>query len=332
MTIFRDTLLLIKSIGLPGLIEGEGNLPINDLSILQLAELNKIPLFFLESLRILEKYPPFEIQLSRYRDKQRKTLNLIAMVSGLIEESGIHYTIFKTLKPFPYTPSDIDILLRSKSDLASIVQILMKRGFKPLNRGLYGLNMFSIEYGINIDITTEIAVAGLIYLPKNLVFEHVNIVKINGFRVRTLKYHAEIVVAAAHSLYKEQMYTLSDYYTFALHFDQFKAAQELARQAYVVPALDVALCLTNTITSAILGSKDVSAMSHEDIDGDVMKKVLDSHLNFPLKYDISTLFRLFSRKLLEDQSFRESLPSFLKSMFTMDFYKHAVSHIVRQSY
>jgi len=50
MKISKDALSLVKSIGLPGLIEGE-NPPLNKaLSLLQLAELNKTPLHYLESL------------------------------------------------------------------------------------------------------------------------------------------------------------------------------------------------------------------------------------------------------------------------------------------
>jgi len=57
---------------------------------------------------------------------------LTTLASSLLEETGISYTVFKTLKPFPYTPADIDVLLWSKRDLTVAFQTLEKRGLKPL--------------------------------------------------------------------------------------------------------------------------------------------------------------------------------------------------------
>ena len=46
-----DAVLLLKSIGLPGIIEGEDPSLYKASALLPLAELNKIPLLYLESIR-----------------------------------------------------------------------------------------------------------------------------------------------------------------------------------------------------------------------------------------------------------------------------------------
>lgn len=335
MKICRDTILLIKSIGIPGLIEGEGNLPLNGTSILHLAKLNKIPLFFLESLRKFKKHPTLEIEDSRYRDKQRKTLNLIATFSSLLEESGIHYTIFKTLKPFHYTPADIDVLIYSSKELTKASHILEKINLKPLGKDLYGLTMFSFDHDINVDLTTEVAVSGLIYLNKNLLFNHISQVKVNGFEVKTLKNYAELVMIASHCMYKEQMYMISDYYAFALSSQYYQEAFELAESTHTKFALEVALKLTYDITINAFGpDNNLIDRLKNALQTVNVKRGIQTHKCFdlPMKYPPSIMIKGVSKKLLEDPVSRKSLPTGFKSILQPKFINKLFEHMTRKGY
>lgn len=327
--------MLIKSIGLPGLVEGEAPPLKEALSLLQLAELNKTPLLYLESLRNLKRYPPFEAQLSRYRDKHRKTLDLTALVSSLLEELGIRYTIFKTLKPFLYTPADIDILLRSTRDLTKASQTLEKKGLKPLDRDLYGLTMFSVRHNLNVDLTTEVAASSFIYLDKNLLFKHASQVKVDGFKVQTLKPHADLVTVAAHCMYKEQMYTLSDYYTFALLSQHYQEALELAESTHTKFALEAALKLTYDITVNAFGSDNnlIERLNNSLQTADTNRIIqTGKRLDLPMKYPPSIVLRGLSKKLLEDPVSRKSLPTALKSTLQPKSINRLLEHIMRKGY
>jgi len=330
-----DALLLIKSIGLPGLMEGKVT-PLNEaLSLLQLAELNKIPLLFLESLRKFRKHPLLEAQHSRYRNKHRKTLDLIALVSSLLEESSIRYTVFKTLKPFPYTPADIDVLLWSERDLTKASQILEKRGLKPLDRDPYGLTMFGVSKGINIDLTTEVAASSFIYLDKSLLFEHVNHVEVDGFKVQTLQPRADLLAVAAHSLYKEQVYTASDYYNFALSSQHYQEALKLAERAHTKFVLETALKLTHDITIHAFGSDNslIESLKNPLQTVDMNRRIqTGERFDLPMKYSPRTLLRGLSRKLLEDPVSRNSLPVALKSTLQPKFINRLLEHITRNGY
>jgi len=335
MEAYEDALSLIKSIGLPGLIGGEAHPANKALSTLQLAELNKMPLFFLESLRILKRYPSFEAKLSRYKDKHRKTLDLIAMVSSLLEESGIRYTILKTLKPFPYTPADIDVLLWSSKDFTKASQILEKKGLKPLGKDPYGLTMFSIDHDVNVDLTTEVAVSSLIYLDRTLLFNHVSRVKVDGFEVQTLKPHADLVTTAAHCMYKEQMYMLSDYYTFALSSRYYQEALGLAESVHTKFALEVALKLTYDITINAFGPDNSLIERLENSLQTVnVNRMIQTRKCFdlPMKYPPSIVLRGLSEKLLEDHVSRNSLPTALKSTLQPKSINKLLNHIMRKGY
>jgi hypothetical protein len=325
----EDTLLLIKSIGLPGLVEGQAPSHNKALSLLQLAELNKISLLFLESLRKLRRHPPIEAQLSRYRDKHRKTLELTALVSGLLEEASIRYTVFKTLKPFPPTPADIDILLWSRSDLIKASQILERRGLRPLDRDLYGLTMFSVSHGINVDLTTEVAASSFIYLDKSLLFKNLTGVRVDGFEVQTLQPHADLVAVAAHSLYKEQMYTASDYYTFALSPQHHREALKLAEKTHTKLALETALKLTHDITVNAFGSSNPLARRIESLFGSAST---NKSLDLPVKHAPHLLMRGLLEKIMEDSNSRRSLPSAIRSAFNPRFFTELLGHITRKAY
>lgn len=335
MKISKDTLALVKSIGLPGLAEGEAPPLKEALSLLQLAELNKVPLLYLESLRKSRRHLSLEAPLSHCRDKHKKTLDLTALISSLLEELGIRYTIFKTLKPFPYTPADIDVLLWSSRDLAKASQILEKRGLKPLDKDLYGLTMFSVDHDINVDLTTEVAVSGLIYLDKNLLFNHVRQVEVEGFEVQTLEPHADLVTTAAHSMYKEQMFMLSDYYTFALSSQYYQEALDLAENAHAKFALEAALKLTYDITINAFGpDNNLIQRLENSIQIVNVNRMIQTRKCFdlPMKYPPSIVLRGLSKKLLEDPVSRNSLPTALKSTIQPKSINKLLNHIKRKGY
>jgi len=328
-------LSLVKFIGIPSLIDPIIQLETREISeLLPLAEQNKIPMLFLGLLRKFRKHPPIEAQLSRYKDRHVKTLDLTALISSLLEESDIRYTFFKTIKPFPYTPSDIDVLLRSKADLTRACQTLEMKGFKPLDTDLYGSTMLSPYHGINVDITTEVAVSSLIYLNKDLLFDHVNQVKIQGFNVLNLKPDADMMVAAAHSLYKEQMYTLSDYYTLALSSQFYTEAFELAESTHATFALEEALRLTYEITVNAFGSDNI-LIERLKISLQTAKRGMKQPrkgFDLPMKYPLNVLLRGLSKKILEDPTSRKSLPTALKSSLQPRFINKFLKHITRKGY
>lgn len=335
MEISKDALSLVKSIGIPGLVEGEAPPPNKASRLLQLAELNKVPLLFLESLGKFGRHLTVEAQLSHCRSKHRKTADLITIISSLLEESGVRYAIFKTLKPFSYTPADIDVLLWSSRDLAKASKILEKRGLRPLDNDLYGLTMCSVDHDINVDLTTEVAVSSLIYLDKSLLFEHVHQVKVGGFEVQSLKPYADLVTAAAHCMYKEQMYTLSDYYTFALSSQHYQKALELAENAHAKFALETALKLTYDITINAFGSNNTLIEKLRNAIKTLSPNTIiqaNKPLDIPIKYPPHVLLKGLHEKILEDPISRNSIPNAIKSTLQPRQINKLLAHITRKGY
>jgi hypothetical protein len=328
-----DSLSLAKSIGLPGTIEGKAPLQGDSLKLFNLAKLNKIPLLYLESI-IIKKSSPLETQLLYYRGRYERTLDLTAQVSGLFGESDIRYVLFKTLKPFPYTPSDIDVLFWSNQDLLNACFLLKKRGFTVLDTDLNGVTMYSFKHQLNVDLTTAVAVSGFTYLDKTMLFNNKAQVKINGVNVQTLAPSADLVTVAAHCMYKEQMYLLSDYYTCVLSSQFFQEALELAKCAHVKFALETALKITNDITVAAFGSnKAITKKLDQSLSSvDLGVVVSAGDFDFPAKYPPQILLRGLTKKFLQDPALRRSLSPGLRSTLRSETILRLLSHFYRKGY
>lgn len=324
---------LVRLVGIPNLVDPVLPFEIsNVLKLFRLARLNKIPLLLLESMKKSGRAQVPEDQLSYYRKRHRQTLNLIALVSALLERSGIRHTIFKTLKPFPCTPVDVDVLLWSKEDYPAASRILERRGLRPVGGDLYGSTLYSSDYHLSVDLTTEVAVSGFIYLDKNSLFSQVDCVKINDLEVRTLQPQAELVTVAAHCMYKEQMFILSDYYTFALSSRYYREALEFAERANATFALEEALRLTYDITLNAFGSDE--GISERLLDGLRAvgvrpTKYAGKCLRLPVKYPRRTIALGLSKKIIEDPVSRSSLPSALQSTLKPCFVAKLKDHISR---
>jgi hypothetical protein len=323
--------MLVRYIGIPGYQKGVPlQLGGDDFQIfLQLAEQNKIPLLFLQAAACNKNIQP---TLSRYEERYKNTLDLITYVATLLKKTRISYTLFKTLKPFPSTPSDIDVLLRSDENLHMVAETLMDHGCTALDKDNYGITLFSPRHKMNIDLTTQIAVSGLVYVDKKLVFEHLREVKVNEAPVKTLEAPVELLVVAAHSLFKEQTFTLSDYYTFAILMQHWKEAVKLARVFHLERALETALKITRRMTAGSFGSASVATKKLTESGTINVLKNNDEECEMPKKYDLSFLFVALLQKISEDPVSKRSLSCMARSVSNPAFYRKIMQHATRKTY
>lgn len=323
--------MLVRYIGVPSSQEGlSSKLRIEDFeSFLQLAEQNKIPLLFLQTVTCNKS---IQSTLSLYEGRYKNTLDLIADTAALFEKTNVSYALFKTLKPFPYTPSDIDVLLKSNESLQAVAKTLTANGCIPLDKDNYGMTLFSPRHRMNIDLTTQIAVSGLVYVSKKLVFDHLCEVEVNGASVQTLKAPVELLVVAAHSLFKEQTYTLSDYYTFAMFARHWKEAAKLAGIFHLEHAFEMALKMTRQVTASSFGSGSAVLSKFAESGINNVLWYGDEEYELPKKYDLAFLMVAFLKKIIEDPVSKHSLPCMARSVSNPAFYGKIMQHATRKTY
>lgn len=244
------TLKLIRIVGSPLILNG-GRLPTDSDESLELYELairNKIPLLYLEALKRQGKLNELKAKYKEENAGYRRFMNAIARLTKILESAGVEYVIFKTIKPYPGMPTDIDLLilgddeqykktleillkahypniasdivnmttLSTEDDYKKAVDTLMKPTYlaDPLkNISPTGTDFLDPEYSIDIDLQRELAVSYVIYMDKNRSENHLIRTKLlNGQEVNTLTPEFELATVIAHSLV-EQMYLLGEYYS-----------------------------------------------------------------------------------------------------------------------
>ena len=136
-------------------------------------------------------------------------------------------------------------------------------------------------------------------------------------------------------MYKEQMFTLSDYYTIALSCDSYRQALEVARIVNAEFALCVALKLTYDVTVQAFGSNCILAERLERSLGKLNAKVTSANgkcCDMPFKYPYGLVLTGLSRKIMNDSAARNSLSTALKSNINKKFIARVLDHIVREGY
>lgn len=113
MADFQDnqTFRLLKAIGSPLFPNSASRVPEESKELFDFAFKNKMPLMYLETLNKQGKLHnlifEYETQFHRYRE----TLITVSNIARLFNDTGIEYIVYKTLRLFPATPNDVDVII-----------------------------------------------------------------------------------------------------------------------------------------------------------------------------------------------------------------------------
>jgi len=324
---------LVRLIGIPGIFEPTMRISEKDIaSFLPVAEQNKIHLLFLETVTKNAKNQHIQQKLSHYKEKYKNFLDLTAFTANSLEKVKVRYTLFKTLKPFSCTPSDVDVLLWSNQELETVVTFLTNMGCISLDKSAYGRTMFSPKHKLNIDLTTQVASSGLVYLDKKSLFEHVDTFETHGTTAKSLESAVDLLIVAAHSIFKEQLYTLSDYYTFVMLAQYWKKAAKLSKRFHVEQALNTVLGLTIVTTLTAFGSMDPFRKEFGELRVADVAELVGEDFELPKKLGLTTLAIAFLRKIRDDPASMKSLSYMARFAASPAIYKRIVEHATRRTY
>jgi hypothetical protein len=288
-----------------------------DKQVKELADLNKVALVYSLACGHEAKDLTARYQLM---------MDTLAEISTLFNSNGIKYSIFKTIKPFPTTPSDIDVLL-SQEVFGKAQSLLLSSGYRKTANDAYSS---TLEKEMIIDLQQQPSVSNIPYLPKNLLIENTSVRKINGADVCTLNPEAELLVIASHSLYKEQLFTLNDYYSITLLAEQidFSKLVNLAKIANVFEALQIVVGLCLQITESVFGNGlricELARLIQAQKGGRVY--------TMPVKFPFSLVIRALINRASKDKEMRQKmLPAILRIAKPGQLFK-LLSHLTRRTY
>lgn len=299
------------------------------------AMLNKVNLFFLELMH-KKGWRLFENELNRLRTHYRKAVSLIELLADLFAQLGVHYSFFKTLKPHPFTPADVDVLIPSKHDFARVHKALKMNGFRVLAKDAYGVTLLRENCTLNVDLYSHPSVSNLVYINGGLLSEHIISAKFEGINVQVLDPIGEITIVASHAFYKEQMYTLSDHLTISNLLLRIQPIELLvfAKKAKVRFAVSTALSLSDTIQKAThhLMPHLEEALSALAKEGFPMYRPRCPPLKMPHHYPLTVVARGLFEKVTSERLARSTLPSALRQALFVKGPLALLKHRTRASY
>jgi hypothetical protein len=297
-------------------LDADRNIPYEN-EFMDLAALNKIELLYAQ----LTQSNKEESLIQKYNE----TLKTIIDISNDFNDNGLNYAIFKTIKPFPYTPSDIDILI-AYNDLEQAKTILSHRGYNSIAKDTFCTTMYK---DMNIDLYLEPSVANLPYLRSRILMQEKKATRlVDRSNVATLSDEAEFIAVSCHSFYKEQMFTLNDFITLTL----------LAEGAQISKVIEIANEL-NVLDAVML----VSGLSRAIVDElTIVPKIirLFEKLNvpkipvggMPYKFSAGTVSKMLLKKIMYDRQTRKYVPRAVIANLSQSQIKKFIEHLKRATY
>lgn len=345
-SIMNYTLKLLKVVGSPFVHEGYSE-PFREEEISALylhAIKNRIPLLYLDTLEKKKKLFDLKNTYCKQYSRYLKIFDTMAQVSDFLSSLDVEHAIFKSLKPFPDASVDIDTLILVSEKYEKVLKSCPKAGWKLLGYGPQSTTFFDSEAQVGIDLYREIAVSWVVYLDKEKLKKYVTQIMLpNQKSVSTFKVEADLLATIAHSVIKEQIFTLAEYYTFLLflktmkmkEIEKFKSLVETNNMATLTKSfVTVTVALHNEAFGFV--PEKLAVLSNElGSDGLEKKRLKQNGFQTPHKYHFLTLFKSVVDSLKEEKT-RKSMAlqcfEMMNPLFTKSIVSGLVDHMIRKTY
>lgn len=318
------------------------NLDIEDLY--KYATKNRIRLLYLNTLAKYEKIGSLQEERKKLLAKYNLIHEAFIRISNVLEQSDIEYAFFKSIRPYQEVTADIDTLIFGQ-EYERVLSILKTSGYSCLGTGPLSTTFEDVGAKIGLDIYAEVGVSHLVYMDKSKLADSVFEINISGYcNGRSLKPEADLLAVIAHSIIKEHIYVLSEYYTTLYYLKDMNYAMlssfvSLAKNCKLLSTAQVHLSITaflhyyshgfvpKVLSSLIemLGTKSGFEASNVGRNG----------FRMPHKYHPTTIARTLAEKLEEPKarkSFAIQMKSMLNPEFTSPFLRMALNHVFRETY
>jgi len=306
------------------------------------AALNRIPFLFLCSLKKRRELAILQNEYDLLSRRYNHIQGAFFKITEVLDRSHIRYAFFKSLRPYEEVTVDIDVLLFDSAIGAA--QVMHKAGYELLGAGPLSTTFRDPEANINIDLYEEIGVSHIIYMDKEKLKERVeNRPTPQGLVFHSLSPEADLLSVIAHSVIKEQMYVLSEYFT-TLHY-----LTRMNNESISIFLSLVDECKLHSVAKVHLG---ITALLHSNFYDKLPKSlaslvrslgqsglesalVADSGFKMPHKYHPTTVIRGLIEKFGEGKarrSFGKQLLIMLNPDSGLSIMGNVLSHVQRQTY
>lgn len=186
---------------------------------------NRVALLYLSLHRRQGWDPILEQHYQKLEQRQQSTFSVIvrlALALNKWDPSG--YVVFKSIKPYPATPNDTDVICLSDSSRYELMYChLLKEGYRfhewaPQQRTVYdALGADKVGPGKKggtyyIDLYEEISTDYFSYMNKQRLIPFVVTRELNGVPVQLLRPEPELAIVLFHSVFPERTFQLEHFF------------------------------------------------------------------------------------------------------------------------
>jgi len=346
---------LLRVIGSP--IEPSRETSVRDAEsgdLLDSATRSKVKLLYLETLEQQGALNKFREDYEEEQSRYHKFLAGLARISEVFNNWAGEHVIVKTFRPYPAVPSDIDVIILGGYDkYQKAIEVLLEADYTPLlshivdvesftNKKAYtqaaqvltrptwgkahispsGSTFIDNEFGIHIDLQSNMAVSFVTYLDKDNFGNYLSSIDMpDGQRINALVPELDLVSVIAHSVI-ERSYRLGEFYTFLHQLTKMDEQHidllvNLAKVNKFEHALKAFTSLTAELHKAAFNSippRVEFILAKIGSNPNEASKLAANNFHAPHRYSLSTMAGVFLEKMGE-KKFRKGTATQLVRMF-----------------
>lgn len=185
---------------------------------------NRVALLYLSLHRREGWDPRLEEKYQALKARETTTLDVISQLGKTLNGWNDQYVIFKSIKPYPATPNDTDVICFADAQgYEELYELLLKQGYifhewapqqrtvyDPRGAGKIGAGKKGGTY--YIDLYEEISTDYFSYMDKRRLKPFVVTRDVNGVPVRLLRPEPELAIVMFHSVFPERTFQLEHFY------------------------------------------------------------------------------------------------------------------------
>lgn len=186
---------------------------------------NRVELLFLQRIK---SFPWFTSEIEAiYKnliEREKLTKSVAIRASSVLKNVNVPHVVFKSIKPYPATPNDTDILcFNPRKNYEEGLKALLKDGFfklgeaplqvclsDPRGRGKVNLKKKGGTY--YVDYYREIAADYIVYINQNSLLPFVKEEEINDHQISLLAKEPELAIVLFHNVFPERTFHLEHLY------------------------------------------------------------------------------------------------------------------------
>ncbi len=334
----NNTIKLIKILGSPfesSKLSIDG--PLETAALLDCATNNKIALYYFESLLERKALHKFLDKFTKETERYNNFCLTLTNICDNLNRQSVRYGVVKTLMPYHAIPNDVDIILFD-DNYSDVLKQLKSNGYEIVGEVLYEAWLHDsrdCSHGdskkkdvYDVDLYNEIGASYLVYLQKHKMKRFLNNLEFKNMRVGILAPECELLLVIFHSVFPEQIFTLSHFYDilYQLHDMSDRQIDVFLSEIWKNNMVEAARAIMSYSIALHYAAFSSVPSCMEKISSE-LKIGLDikNNLVMPHKHSVQTLVKVLSEKMIKEHEFRRCMLKQVQSMADVKIAQYVMS-------